>query len=66
MVLLSYSVRDVGDNRPKNFTTKFTKPMIKQQSLMSMFPVLIESLISVLHGLNINPGYNNCSVVANK
>ena len=56
-VLSSYSVK-TGNNKPKNFTTKFTRPITLDSNVQ--YAVGLNRIINMpFTWSNINPGYNN-------
>ena len=58
IVLSSYSVRESTGNRPKNFTTKFTGPVVLDNN--AEYVVGPNRIISMnFNWFNINAGYEN-------
>ena len=57
IVLSSYSIK-TGNNKPENFTTKFTRPITLDSN--EQYVVGLNRIISMsFTWFNINPGYNN-------
>ena len=58
IVLSSYSVKNVGNNKPENFTTKFTRPIILDSN--TQYALGLNRVINMsFTWFNINAGYDN-------
>ena len=58
IVLSSYSVKNIGNNKPGNLITKFTKPVVLDNSLEYAFG--LNKIINMsLTWFNVNVGYDN-------
>ena len=64
IVLSSYSVK-TGNNKPENFTTKFTRPITLDSTVK--YAIGLNRIINMsFTWFNINPGYNNQSIKYSK
>ena len=58
IVLSSYSVKNKGNNKPVNFITKFTRPIVLDNN--HEYAISLNRIINMsFTWLNINSGYNN-------
>lgn len=58
IVLSSYSVKNIGSNKPENFVTKFTKPIFLDSN--KEYSIGLNSIINMsFTWFNVNAGYNN-------
>ena len=58
IVLSSYSVKNQGNNKPENFTTKFTRPIILDGN--KQYVIGLNRIINMsFTWFNVNAGYNN-------
>ena len=58
IILSSYSVKNIPGNKPENFTTKFTRPIIlnsNNEHILGLNRVIDMSFTC----FNANPSYNN-------
>ena len=58
IVLSSYNVRNEGSNKPENFITRFTRPMILDRNMQ--YVIGLNGIINMsFTWFNVNAGYNN-------
>ena len=58
IVLSSYSVKNTGNNKPENFTIKFTRPIILDSN--TQYALGLNRVINMsFTWFNINAGYDN-------
>ena len=58
IVLSSYSVKNKGNNKPGNFITKFTRPIVLDNN--HEYPVGLNKIINMrFTWFSVNPGYDN-------
>ena len=58
IVLSSYSVKNQGNNKPEDFTTKFNRPIILDSN--SQYVIGLNRIVNMsFTWFNVNAGYNN-------